>query len=159
MVKASSSYHSPFTIYHSLVKDSLAHVTFGAVGEERDDALARAEAFGDSPGRGGGRAGRAAAEDAFGARQLPHGGESLRVRDGDDLVGRVAVEVRRDELTLADAFEAVGAGLPAPQYRAFGLDEHAEDLRVDLLDGVRDARERAGRAAAQNQSVNLSARL
>src|SRR5215207_4538234 len=95
----------------SLIKDSLAHVALGAVGEERDDALARAEAFGNSPGRGGGCAGRAAAQDALGARQLPHGGERLYVRDGDDLVGHVAVEVRRDELALADAFEPVGARL------------------------------------------------
>src|SRR5215218_7085656 len=127
MVKASDSYHSPFTIYHSLIKDSLAHVALGAVGEERDDALARAEAPCDFPGRRGGRAGRAAAEDALGAREFADGRESLRVRDGDDLVGQVSVEVRRDELALADAFEAVGAGLASAEDGALGLDERAED--------------------------------
>src|SRR5215212_8703562 len=131
MVKAGNSYHSPFTIYHSLIKDSLAHVTLGAVGEERDDAPARTQVLGDLPGRRGGRAGRAAAEDALGAREFADGRERFGVADGDDFVGRVAVEVRRDELALADAFEPVGAGLAAAEDGALGLDEHAVNFRID----------------------------
>src|SRR5918912_4066101 len=107
MVKASDSYHSPFTIHRSLIKDSLTHVALGAVGEERDDALALTQPFRDLPRRRGGRAGRAAAEDAFGARQLADGRESLQVGDGQNFVGRVAVEVRRDELALADALQTI----------------------------------------------------
>src|ERR671927_1163703 len=104
MVKASGAYYSPLTVHHSLVEDSLAHVTLGAVGEEGDDALALAQPLGHPARGGGGGAGRAAAEDALGAGQLAHRGESLCVRDGQDLVGRLAVEVRRDELALPDAF-------------------------------------------------------
>src|SRR4051812_2042915 len=102
--------NSSFIIHHSsLVKNSLAHVALRAVGEERDDALACAEPFGDLSGRRGGGAGGAAAEDAFGAREFADGGERLGVRNCDDLVGHVAVEVRGDELALADAFEPVRA--------------------------------------------------
>src|ERR1044071_4599706 len=100
MVKASGSYHSPFTIHYLLIKDSLAHVALRAVGEERDDALARAQAFGDFSGRRRGRAGRAAAEDALAAREFADGGEGFGVRNCDDLVCDVAVEVRGDELAL-----------------------------------------------------------
>src|SRR5215213_5594564 len=140
-----------FITHHSaLVKNPLAHVALRPVGEERDDALARAETFGDLPGRRGGRAGRAAAEDALGAREFADGRERFGVRNCDDLIGRAAVEVRRDELALADAFEPVGAGLASAEDGAFGLDEHAVDFRVDLLDGGRDPRERAGRAAAED---------
>src|SRR5215217_300096 len=104
---ATRSYSSFITHHSALVKDSLAHVALRPVGEERDDALARAEPFGNFSGRSRGRAGRAAAEDALGAREFADGGERFGVRDCDDLVGRAAVEVRRDELALADAFEPV----------------------------------------------------
>src|SRR2546421_11221377 len=115
---ADFSYHLSLITYH-LIEDSLAHVALRAVGEERDDALARAEPFGHFPRRRGGSAGRAAAEDAFGAREFAHGREGFGVRDGDDLVGRLRVEVGRDELALADAFEAVEAGRAAAEDGAF----------------------------------------
>src|SRR5437588_2388017 len=158
--KARPPLHSSFITHHSaLVKNPLAHVTLRAVGEERDDALARAESCGHFPRRGGGGAGRAAAEDALRARQFAHRGEGFGVRDGDDLVRRLRVEVRRDELALADAFEAVEAGRAAAEYGAFGLDERAVNFGVDPLDGTRDARERACGAAPQDDRVNAPVRL
>ena len=129
MRKSRRIFLSLITHHLSLIKDSLAHVALGAVGEERDDAFAGAESFGHLSRGGGGRAGRASAEDALGARQFAHGRESLLVRDGDDFVGRVAVEVRRDELALADAFESVEARTASAEDGAFGLDEYAVELR------------------------------
>src|SRR5215207_4836953 len=138
----------------SSVEYSLTHVALGPVGEERDDALARAEALSDFARCRCRRAGRAAAEDAFGARQLADCREGFRVRDCDDFVRRLPVEVGRDELALSDAFEPVEARLAAAEYRAFGLDERAVDARVNLLQGARDARERSRGAAAEYERVH-----
>src|SRR2546423_2295118 len=141
------------------IEDSLAHVALSAVGEERDDALACAESFGDTSCGCGSSAGRAAAEDAFGARELAHRCEGFGVCDGDDLVGQRAVEVRRDELALADAFESVEARLATSEYRADRLDERAVDFRVDLLYRACDSCERAGGAAPQDDRVNAPVHL
>src|SRR5215212_1842472 len=144
-VKLQRARHSSFIIHHSaLVKDSLTHVALGPVGEERDDALACAEASRDFARGGGCRAGRAAAEDAFRARKLADCGEGFRVGDCDDFVRRLAVEVGRDELALAYAFESVEARLAAAEDGAFGLYERAVDVRVNAPYGARDAGESSG---------------
>src|ERR1044072_3810089 len=149
------SLNSSLITHHlSLIKDSLTHVALGPVGEERDDALACAEALCDSARRGGRSAGRAAAEDAFGARQFADCREGFRVGDCDDFVRRLPVEVGRDDLALAYAFEPVEGRLAAPEYRAFGLDERAVDFGVNLFDGARDARKSPGRAAPEDECVN-----
>src|SRR5437868_6062979 len=141
------------------IEDSLAHVTLRAVREERDDALACAESFGDTPRCGCRRAGRASAENAFGAREFAHRGEGFGVCDGDDLVGQRAVEVRRDELALSDAFETVEARLAASENRADRLDKSAVDIGVNFFYRARDSGERTGGATAKDNGVNAPVHL
>src|SRR6185369_14228718 len=114
----------------SLVKDSLAAITFCAVRKNRDDALSRTEPFGDLVRgvRSGPR--RPAAEQTFESCNLLQRRANLVVLDHHDLIRQRSVKDRRNEIALADAFNFLWSRWSAAVNRSFGLDQYAKHFAI-----------------------------
>src|ERR1039457_6327865 len=133
-------------------EDPLALVPLGAVRQQRDDALAGAEAAGNLPRGRGTAAGGSAHEEPFGARDLEDRGVGLGVVDRNDFVHERRVPDFGKE-RLADSLDLVLTRLPSREDRALWLDGDLQEGGEALDEKTRDPHERARGARADDDRV------
>ena len=146
---------------HPLVVVDLGEIAGAGVADEADDALRPLARAAVAQRRGEQRAGRRAAEDAFGAQQLARRAEALGVVDRVGHAHARQVGDRGDEV-LADALHrprAGGADRAAAGVlgddRAGRIGEHEAELGAHRAEEARQAGDRAARADAADDGVDV----
>src|SRR5687768_884576 len=94
-----------FYLSTKLIEDTLAAVTFSAIGKDSDDVLSRAESFRNLVRRCRRCARRPSAEKTFESRDLPERGANVLVGHHHDLVRQRSVVDLRNKVTLPYAFD------------------------------------------------------
>mmetsp|Transcript_37917 Transcript_37917/g.118859 ORF Transcript_37917/g.118859 Transcript_37917/m.118859 type:complete len:480 (-) Transcript_37917:314-1753(-) len=150
---------------HPRVAEELGHVVAHRVRQDGHDALVRGQRLGELDCGGDGGAAAAAAEQALLADEAARHDEALVVVRLDPLVHDLAVQHLGDEVVAGALYlVALEAHLVVERVRdgedaALGVHRDDLDVREALLELPRDARERAARARADDDVVEVPAAL
>src|SRR6185436_1707908 len=141
------------------IKNPLASISLGAVGEECDYSFPWSKSFRDFVRRRSSGARRPTAEKPLEFRNPFERIANLFVVHHHDLVCERRVVNLGDEIPLSDAFDLLWSRRFASVNRSFGLYQNTKRFRVLFFHGPRNTAERTRRSRADHDGVNPAVHL
>src|SRR5215213_3280324 len=142
-----------------LIKNTLAAITFRAVGENCDYAFSRTQTLGDFVRRSGGSASGPATQQSFEFRNLLQRRANFVILNHHDLVGERRIKDLRNKVALADAFNLLWSRRSAAVNGAFRFDQNAEHVAILFSHCSRDAAKSSRRSCPDHDRIDLAAKL